>query len=96
MPQAGPDAPPTAAALHAVGAEPVVGGRHDVCVDLVVIRALNVPLFVAGHALTAQKQEAMLRLWYRLNTIRIVLCGGAWLAATQAQHRLPKLANADD
>ncbi|WP_280442743.1 DUF1772 domain-containing protein [Nocardia brasiliensis] len=50
-----------------------------------IIRVLNIPLFVAGHTVASPQQESMLRTWYRLNTVRIAVLGGAWLAATRAQ-----------
>lgn len=45
-----------------------------------IVRALNLKLFVASHPLTPAERDRLLRTWYRLNIIRTVALGAAWLA----------------
>lgn len=53
-----------------------------------IVRALNVPLFVAGQPLAHGERRALLRTWYRLTAARIALCGGASAMATIAHCQL--------
>lgn len=53
-----------------------------------IVRALNVPLFVAGQPLAHGERRALLRTWYRLTAARIALCGGASVMATIAHCQL--------
>jgi hypothetical protein len=53
-----------------------------------IVRALNVPLFVAGQPLPHGERRALLRTWYRLTAARIALCGGASVMATIAHRQL--------
>jgi hypothetical protein len=56
-----------------------------------IIRNVNIKLFVAGHPITPEERDRLLRTWYRLNTIRIVaLCAG-WVAIEKV-----RLANATE
>ncbi len=52
-----------------------------------VVRALNVKLLVAGHPLTPAERERLLHTWYRLNIIRAVALGAAWLALERVRSR---------
>lgn len=52
-----------------------------------IVRALNVPLFVAGHPLTPADRSALLRTWHRLTAARIILYASASLTAAIAHDR---------
>jgi Domain of unknown function (DUF1772) len=54
-----------------------------------LIRNVNIKLFVAGHPITPHERDRLLRSWYRLNTIRVVALGAAWVAIEKV-----RLANA--
>lgn len=41
----------------------------------------KIPVFFTAQPLAAAEQEELLRRWYRLNSIRLVASGVAWLAA---------------
>lgn len=72
-------------ALLAVAAGTLLGSD---ALTAYIVRVLNTRLFVAGRPITATEQDRMLRTWYRLNAVRVALCGIAWLAATIArEHR---------
>ena|SRR5437764_4675911 len=52
-----------------------------------LVRAVNSKLFVAGQALTQSEQDRLLRTWYRVNLVRLVAAGGAWLSAERVASR---------
>lgn len=53
-----------------------------------LVVAVNRKLFVAGQALTQAEQDRLLRIWYRLNVVRLVSTGCAWLMAGRLASRL--------
>jgi hypothetical protein len=50
-----------------------------------LIRNVNIKLFVAGHPITPSERDRLLRTWYRLNTIRVVALGAAWVAIVKVR-----------
>jgi hypothetical protein len=52
-----------------------------VAVTAYLVRAVNPRLFVAGQVLSATDLERLLKTWYRVNLVRLVAAGGAWLCA---------------
>lgn len=59
-----------------------------IVVTAYLVRAVNRKLFVAGQALTQADQDRLLRTWYRLNVLRLLTTGGAWLIAERLASRL--------
>jgi hypothetical protein len=57
-----------------------------------LVRAVNVKLFVAGHPLTSTERDRLLRIWYRMNAVRIVALGAGWMALERVS-RHPSLSN---
>jgi hypothetical protein len=56
-----------------------------------LVRAVNLKLFVAGQALTPADQDCLLRIWYRVNVVRLLTTGSAWLIAARLTSRLCSL-----
>jgi hypothetical protein len=52
-----------------------------------LVREVNLKLFVGGQPVTPDEREMLLRTWYRLNLLRLIAVGGAWLAAYQVTSR---------
>jgi hypothetical protein len=52
-----------------------------------LVRAVNMKLFVADHPLTSTERDSLLRIWYRLNAVRIVALGAGWLALERVRSR---------
>jgi Domain of unknown function (DUF1772) len=50
-----------------------------------LVAAINVRLFVAGHPLTPPERQALLRTWYRLNAVRLLVLAAAWASAEKAR-----------
>jgi hypothetical protein len=46
-----------------------------------LVRTVNLKLFVAGHPLTAADRDRLLRIWYRVNILRLLAASSAWLIA---------------
>lgn len=53
-----------------------------------LVRAINLKLFFNAEPLAAAEQEVLLRTWYRVNAVRLVLAGAAGVSAHQAKSRL--------
>jgi hypothetical protein len=53
-----------------------------------LVRAVNVKLFVAGQPLTQADRDRLLRVWYRVNVLRLLTAGSAWLIAAHITSRL--------
>jgi hypothetical protein len=53
-----------------------------------LVRTVNMKLFFGDQRLAVDERERLLRQWYRLNAVRLVASGGAWLAARTARSRL--------
>lgn len=70
----------------------LVGGAvcslSGVAATAYLVRAVNLKLFFSAQSLTEEEQRALLRTWYRANVLRLVVSGGAWLAARQVRSRL--------
>ena len=56
-----------------------------------LVRAVNLKLFVAGQALTPADQDRLLRIWYRVNVVRLLTTGSAWLIAARLASHLGSL-----
>jgi hypothetical protein len=63
--------------LGAVAASALAG----VLMTVYLVRAVNLKLFVAGESLPPAERERLLRIWYRVNAVRLVSAGTAWLLA---------------
>lgn len=50
-----------------------------------VVREINLKLFFTARPLAVAEQEELLRRWHRLNRIRLVAAGVAWLAAERVR-----------
>jgi hypothetical protein len=48
-----------------------------------LVRAVNLRLFVAGQNLSPGDQDRLLRIWYRVNAVRLLTVGSAWLIAAR-------------
>lgn len=46
-----------------------------------LVRAVNLKLFVAGQTVSAAERQRLLHTWYRLNAVRLLSAGTAWLVA---------------
>lgn len=70
----------------------LVGGAvcslSGVAATAYLVRAVNLKLFFSTQSLTEEEQRALLRTWYQVNVFRLVVSGGAWLAARKALSRL--------
>lgn len=53
-----------------------------------LVRAINLKLFFSAEPLAAAEQEVLLRRWYRVNAVRLVLAATASASAHQAKSRL--------
>jgi O-antigen ligase len=42
-----------------------------------LVRTVNLKLFIAGHPLTRADQDRLLRIWYRVNGLRLLAAGAA-------------------
>jgi hypothetical protein len=69
--------------IAAAAAATISGGALGVY----LVRVINLRLFFSGQQLTATERETLLRAWYRLNALRLIAVGGAWLAAQKARSR---------
>jgi hypothetical protein len=69
--------------LMAAAACSMAGGA----ITAYLVRTVNLPLFFTDQSLAPDEQDRLLRTWYRLNGLRLVAVGGAWLAAQQARPR---------
>jgi hypothetical protein len=45
-----------------------------------LVRNVNIKLFVAGHPISASERDRLLRTWYRVNRIRMLGFGAAFVA----------------
>lgn len=54
-----------------------------------IVRSINIGLFFAARPPDAAERDALLRRWYRLNTVRMVATGAAWFAAQRARSSAP-------
>jgi hypothetical protein len=63
--------------LLALGSAAAVG----MGLTVYVVETVNRRIFVAGHPVTPTERERLLRVWYRVNFVRIVASGAAWLIA---------------
>jgi hypothetical protein len=53
-----------------------------------LVRTVNLKLFIAGQPLTPADQDRLLRIWYRVNVLRLLTTGSAWLIAARLASRL--------
>lgn len=53
-----------------------------------VVRTINLKLFFGASPLPPAEREELLRRWYRLNAVRLVVLGAAWLTARRARSHL--------
>src|SRR5436305_7405071 len=65
-----------------------VSALSGVVATAYLVRAVNLKLFVAGQPLTPADQDRLLRIWYRVNIIRLLTTGSAWLIAARLAARL--------
>jgi hypothetical protein len=49
---------------------------------------VNRKLFFDAQPVSAGEREILLRTWYRVNNVRLVLAGTSWLASAVATARL--------
>jgi Domain of unknown function (DUF1772) len=56
-----------------------------------LVRTVNTKLFIAGQPLTPADQHRLLQTWYRLNAVRLLTTGTAWLIAACLASRLNSL-----
>jgi hypothetical protein len=52
-------------------------------VTVYLVQAVNRRLFVAGQPVAPAERERLLRVWYRLNVIRLFAAAVAWLVAAR-------------
>jgi hypothetical protein len=52
-------------------------------VTVYLVPAVNLRLFVRGQPLTSADQQRLLKKWYRLNAVRLLAVGAAWLIAAR-------------
>lgn len=64
----------------------VTGGA----VTAYLVRSVNLRLFFGDTPLTDVDRSRLLRTWYRLNAVKLVSAGGAWLAARRARALLTR------
>jgi Domain of unknown function (DUF1772) len=70
--------------LIALGSATFVG----VAATAYLVQAVNRTLFVVGQPVEPREREQLLRVWYRLNLVRLAAAAAAWLiAARLAQQR---------
>ena len=53
-----------------------------------LVRTVNFKLFIAGQPLTPAARDRLLRIWYRVNVLRLLTTGSAWLIAARLASRL--------
>lgn len=53
-----------------------------------IVRDVNLKLFFASTPPSPAEQEQLLRTWYRLNVIRLLAAGAAWMASQRARSHL--------
>ena len=53
-----------------------------------LIRAVNMKVMFAPEPPSAVERDARIRLWYRLNIVRIAAAAGAWFAANRAKQAI--------
>jgi hypothetical protein len=53
-----------------------------------LVRAVNLKLFFNAQPVNAHEREILLRTWYRVNAVRLVLTGASWMASAGAKARL--------
>ena len=70
-----------------------VGMRSGVVATVYLVRDVNVKLFVAGRPLTPADRDRLLRVWYRVNVLRLLTTGSAWLIAARITSRLRSTAH---
>lgn len=63
------------------------GTLSGVAITAYLVRAVNLKLFFSRQPPAPADQETLLCTWYRLNRLRLVAVGGAWLAARRAASR---------
>ena len=68
-----------------------VSALSGVVATAYLVRAVNLKLFVAGQALTPADRDRLLRVWYRVNVVRLLTTASAWLIAARLASRLCSL-----
>lgn len=66
----------------------VACSSFNVALTAHLVRTVNLKLFFRGEPTAAADAKDMLATWYRLNAVRLVLTGVAWLAVRRARHML--------
>jgi hypothetical protein len=65
-----------------------VSSLAGVVITAWLVRTVNLKLFIAGHPLTRADQDRLLRIWYRVNGLRLLAAGAAWLIAARLTSRI--------
>jgi hypothetical protein len=53
-----------------------------------LVWTVNLKLFIIGHSVEPVERSRLLTMWYRVNAIRLVTTGYAWIAAAHIGSRL--------
>lgn len=53
-----------------------------------LVWTVNLKLFIIGHSVEPVEQSRLLTMWYRVNAIRVVTTGCAWIMAAHIGSRL--------
>jgi hypothetical protein len=65
-----------------------VSALSGVVATVYLVRTVNLKLFVADQTLPRAEQDRLPHIWYRVNLVRLVTTGGAWLIAQRIVSRL--------
>jgi hypothetical protein len=53
-----------------------------------LVRTVNLKLFFAAQPVSADERDRLLRTWYRVNSVRLLLTGTTWWASAVARQRV--------